>query len=167
MKIHVWVGRSRIAGQGLFAAEDIKKGIRIIQYIGEKISKDESRRRVAEGNAYIFAFNERYDIDGKTLKNKARYINHSCDPNCEAEITKRTIWIVAIRDIKEGEELSYNYGYDAKKYVCKCGAKNCSGYILGVGFSPGRAGIAAHMRSTFGLPRQGFQRRPMPDAMPS
>ena len=71
---------------------------------------------------------ERYDIDGKTLKNKARYINHSCDPHCEAEITKRTIWIIAMRDIKEGEELSYNYGYDTKKYVCKCGAKNCCGF---------------------------------------
>ena len=130
MKIHVWVGRSRIAGQGLFAAEDIKKGIRIIQYIGEKISKDESRRRVAEGNAYIFAFNERYDIDGKTLKNRARYINHSCEPNCEAVVTKRTIWIVALRDIQVGEELSYNYGLTAKQYRCCCGAKNCCGYIL-------------------------------------
>jgi len=130
VKMHVWVGKSRIEGQGLFAAEDIQKGSRIIQYIGERISTDESRRRLAEGNAYIFAFNDHYDIDGKTLKNKARYINHSCAPNCEAEITKRTIWIVAIRDIKAGEELSYNYGYEAKKYVCKCGAKNCYGYIL-------------------------------------
>ncbi len=130
MKIHVWVGQSHIEGQGLFAAQDIKKGTRIIQYIGEKIDKEESLRRLAAGNAYIFAFNDRYDIDGKTLKNKARYINHSCDPNCEAEITKRTIWIVALRDSKEGEEFSYNYGYDAKKYVCTCGAKHCQGYIL-------------------------------------
>ena len=130
MKIRVWVGKSRIAGQGLFAAQDIKKGLGIIQYIGAKIDKEESRRRVAAGNAYIFAFNERYDIDGQTRKNKARYINHSCDPNCEAEITKRTIWIVARRDITAGEELSYNYGYAAKQYVCTCGAKNCHGYIL-------------------------------------
>lgn len=112
------------------AAQDIKKGTRIIQYIGEKIDQAESLRRLAAGNAYIFAFNDRYDIDGKTLKNKARYINHACDPNCEAEITRRTIWIVALRDIKEGEELAYNYGYAAKQYVCKCGAKKCSGYIL-------------------------------------
>jgi uncharacterized protein len=130
MKIHVWVGTSRIAGKGLFAAQDIKKGTRIIQYIGERISKEESVRRLSEGNAYIFDFNDRYNIDGKTLKNKARYINHSCDPNCEAHITKRTIWIVALRDITAGEELSYNYGYDAKQYRCQCGAKNCCGYIL-------------------------------------
>jgi uncharacterized protein len=66
----------------------------------------------------------RYDIDGKTLKNTARYINHSCDPNCEAVVTKRTIWIVALRDIQAGEELSYNYGLTAKQYRCRCGSKN-------------------------------------------
>ena len=130
MKIRVWVGTSHIAGKGLFAAQDIKKGTRIIQYLGAKIAKEESTRRLAQGNAYIFAFNERYDIDGKTLKNTARYINHSCDPNCRVESTTRTLWIVALRDIAEGEELSYNYGYDAKKYVCTCGAKHCCGYIL-------------------------------------
>jgi len=130
VKIRVWVGTSHIAGKGLFAAQDIKKGTRIIQYLGAKITKEESARRLAQGNAYIFAFNERYDIDGKTLKNTARYINHSCDPNCRVESTTRTLWIVALRDIAEGEELSYNYGYDAKKYVCTCGAKNCCGYIL-------------------------------------
>jgi uncharacterized protein len=70
----------------------------------------------------------RYDIDGKTLKNTARYINHSCDPNCEAVVTKRTIWIVALRDIQAGEELSYNYGLTAKQYRCRCGSKNCWGF---------------------------------------
>jgi uncharacterized protein len=130
MNIQVRVGPSRIAGQGLFAAQDITKGTRIIQYIGAKIPKAESAERLAQGNAYIFAFNERYDIDGKTLKNKARYINHSCEPNCEAVVTKRTIWIVALRDIQAGEELSYNYGLTAKQYRCGCGAKNCCGYIL-------------------------------------
>src|SRR6266487_3268737 len=82
------------------------------------------------GDAYIFAFNERYDIDEKTLKNTARYINHSCEPNCEAVVTKRTIGIVALRDIQAGEELSYNYGLTAKQYRCRCGAKQCCGYIL-------------------------------------
>ena len=130
MKIHVRVGPSRIAGQGLFAAQDITKGTRIIQYIGARISKEESARRLAEGNAYLFEFNTGYYIDGKTLKNTARYINHSCDPNCEAVVTKRTIWIVATRDITEGEELSYNYGFTSKHYRCICRAKNCCGYIL-------------------------------------
>lgn len=111
MKILVWIGASRIAGNGLFAAQDIKKDTRIIRYNGERISKEESDRRATSGNAYIFQFNERYDIDGTTLRNKARYINHSCDPNCETLQTQCAIWIIAIRDIKAGEELTYNYGY--------------------------------------------------------
>jgi uncharacterized protein len=133
VKIRVRIGTSRIDRQGLFAAQDIKKDTRILPYVGEKISKAESTRRLAQGNAYIFTFNEWYDIDGKALKNTARYINHSCDPNCEVEITTRTIWVVALRDITAGEELTYNYGYEVKDYMehpCKCGAKNCCGYIL-------------------------------------
>lgn len=130
MKIRVWVGPSRIAGKGLFTAQDITPDTRIIPYIGPKISKAESADRLAQGNVYIFEFNDRWNIDGKALKNKARYINHSCDPNCTVETTRRTIWIVARRDIAAGEELSYNYGYTARQYPCTCGAKNCCGYIL-------------------------------------
>lgn len=133
MKIQVRVGPSRISGQGLFAVQDIQQGRRILPYIGEKISKAESTRRLANGNHYIFTFNELYDIDGKMLSNTARYINHSCDPNCEVEQTTRAIWIIALRDIRAGAELGYNYGYDIKDYQehpCTCGAKNCCGYIL-------------------------------------
>ena len=130
MKVRVRVGKSRIAGQGLFAAQDIKHNTRIIQYVGERISKHESAKRIAEGNVYIFTFNGRYDIDGNVPSNTARYINHSCDPNCITELTPRTIWIVALRDIQVGEELSFNYRYDTKKYRCHCGAHNCCGYIL-------------------------------------
>ena len=100
MKRLLWVGKSRIAGKGLFTAQEIKKETRILQYIGEKITKAESAKRLAQGNAYIFAFNDHWDIDGRVLRNKARYINHSCDPNCEVHMTSRTIWIVALRDIK-------------------------------------------------------------------
>src|SRR5438093_13032821 len=95
VKIRVWVGTSHIAGKGLFAAQEIKKGTRIIQYIGQKISKEETADRLYQGNQYIFAFNDHYDIDGKTLKNKARYINHSCDPNCDVLLTQRTSWLQA------------------------------------------------------------------------
>ena len=129
----VRIGNSRIDGQGLFAAQDITKGTRIIAYIGEKITRKESARRLETGNAYIFHLNYRYALDGETLANTARYINHSCDPNCEVEKMNDTLWIVALRDIKEGEELSYNYGYILKHYQdnpCNCGAKNCCGYIL-------------------------------------
>lgn len=112
MKIVVWRGRSRIAGQGLFTAQDIPQGTRIIAYTGEKIAKDASTKRLARGSASIFTFNTRWDIDGKPLSNKARYTNHSCDPNCTVHLTTRTIWIVAGRDITAGEELTYNDGYE-------------------------------------------------------
>jgi hypothetical protein len=69
MKMRVWVGTSRMAGKGLFAPQDIKKGIRLIQYIGQRIAKAETAERLYQGNQYIFAFNDCYDIDGKTLKN--------------------------------------------------------------------------------------------------
>lgn len=133
MQIQVRVGPSRIAGQGLFAAQEIPGGTRIIAYIGEKISSRESAHRRAQGNAYIFHLNYRYAIDGQTLGNTARYINHSCDPNCDVEKTPDTLWIVAIRNVATGEELSFNYGYEMTQYQnnpCTCGAHNCCGYIL-------------------------------------
>jgi SET domain-containing protein len=135
VKVRVWVHKSRIAGLGLFAAQDIKPATRILPYIGEKIAKDESTRRLAQGNAYIFTFNDRYDIDGKVLRNTARYLNHSCDPNCAVEQTTRTLWIVALRHIGDGEELTYNYGYEYdpdtyRDFPCRCGATQCCGYIL-------------------------------------
>jgi SET domain-containing protein len=130
VNILVWIGRSPIAGYGLFAGQDIRKGVEILQYTGEKISKAESARRVLAGNAYIFELTDKWDIDGTSLSNIARYINHSCAPNCEVQKTSRTLWIVARRTIKKGEELTYNYGYDRKEVRCHCGAKNCCGYIL-------------------------------------
>ena len=133
MNIQVRVAPSRIAGQGLFAAQDITKGMRIMQYIGEKISSRERALRIAAGNPYIFHLTYRYAIDGQTLENTARYINHACDPNCEVEKTSDTIWIIALREITAGEELTYNYGYDARNYrgnPCNCGAQRCCGYIL-------------------------------------
>jgi uncharacterized protein len=129
----VRIDNSRIDGQGLFAAQEITKDTRIMAYIGEKITRKESARRLEAGNAYIFHLNYHYALDGKTLANTARYINHSCEPNCEVEKTHDTLWIMALRDIKTGEELSYNYGYTLEHYQdnpCNCGAKNCCGYIL-------------------------------------
>jgi uncharacterized protein len=130
----VRVGPSPIDRQGLFAAMDIPPGTRIIAYQGEKISKAESARRLARHNVYIVALNAQYDLDGETLANTARYINHSCEPNCTVEHTLETIWIVARQDIAAGDELSIDYGYDAHeyaKYPCHCGATTCCGYILG------------------------------------
>ena len=135
MKVHTWIGKSRIAGKGLFAGQDIKKGTTILRYLGTKISKAQTARELAKGNAYICYFNERYDLDGNTLQNTARYINHSCEPNCAIETTSRAIWIVALRDIAAGEELTYryDYAYDPEGYrdfPCYCGAPQCVGYIV-------------------------------------
>jgi SET domain-containing protein len=135
MQVHVWIGKSRIAGKGLFAGQDIPKDTIITRYLGTKISKAQSARALAHGNAYICALNDRYDIDGNTLKNTARYINHSCEPNCVLQTTGRAVWVVALRDIQAGEELThqYNYTYDPARYTefpCGCGANHCVGYIV-------------------------------------
>jgi len=138
--------KSKVHGAGLFAAKDIKKHTRVIEYIGEKITKKEGDKRSAarikkylnkknEGSVYIFELNKKYDIDGSFAYNKARYINHSCSPNCEVDIVKNEIWISSIKKINKGEELSYDYGYpfdsdDFKDHICECGSKKCIGYII-------------------------------------
>lgn len=127
------IGRSPIDHFGLFAVTALSAETRILPYQGEKISKAESHYRLVRGNAYIFALNERYDIDGQAHANTARFINHSCAPNCYALANTRTIWIVAQRDIAAGEELTYNYGFgleDYQDYPCRCGAAACCGYML-------------------------------------
>ena len=140
------VKKSKVHGTGVFAIEEIKKNSKIIEYIGEKVTKKEGDKRSAErikqhlnskttGSVYIFELNNKYDIDGSPLYNKARYINHSCDPNCEVDIIKGQIWISSIKRITKGTELNYDYGYpfdkyDYKDHVCKCGSKNCIGYII-------------------------------------
>ena len=140
------VKKSKIHNSGVFATSNIKKGSKIIQYIGEKILRSEGDRRSEKrikkylnskktGSVYIFELNKRYDIDGSPSYNKARYINHSCNPNCEVDIMKGEIWISSIKNIKKGDELSYDYGYtfdkeDYEDHVCNCGSKNCIGYVI-------------------------------------
>lgn len=142
---YIAVRKSKIHGTGVFARKDIPAGTRIIEYVGDRITKRESDRRYQiawdraqngngnEGIVYIFTLNKRHDVDGSVSWNTAKYINHSCDPNCETDIIRGHIWIIAIRDIMRGEEISYNYGYDFDSYEdhpCHCGAENCVGYIL-------------------------------------
>ncbi len=124
---------SGIHGLGGFAAQPISRGTKVLEYVGNKISKQESLERCAGNNEYIFALNEREDLDGNVDWNPARYLNHSCAPNCEALVHEGRIWIVATCDIAEGEELTFNYGYDLedyREYPCRCGAPNCVGYIV-------------------------------------
>jgi len=130
---------SPIHGTGGFARVDIPAETTIVEYVGEKISKAESARRCEMDNHYIFDLDETTDLDGNVEHNPARFINHSCSPNCEAQSEEDRIWIVALRDIKAGEELGFNYGYDLEDYLehpCRCGAKNCVGYIVAEEFFP-------------------------------
>ena len=129
--------KSNIHKDGLSAATNIKKGQKIIQYKGKKVSlnKVETNSKYDnEKEIYLFNLNKRYDLDGDFKYNTARLINHSCNPNCEVLEDNKKLWIFAIRDIKKNEELTYDYGFsfdkDYKQYVCKCGSKNCVGYIV-------------------------------------
>ncbi len=140
------VKKSKVHGSGVFASRKIKANTKIIQYVGEKILKSEGNRRSGErineylhsedyGSVYIFELNSKYDIDGTPNYNKAKYINHSCNPNCEVEINNGEIWVKSIKNIRKGEELCYDYGFEFDKddymdHVCKCNSKNCVGYII-------------------------------------
>lgn len=146
---YIEVRRSGIHGTGVYAARDIPRGRRILEYVGEKIAKDEAERRSIEqieraqknGGAavYIFELNTRYDIDGAVSWNTARFINHSCSPNCTVKIGRGQIWILSRRRIKAGEELTYDYGYDLEAFEdhpCRCGSAGCVGYIVRTGLRP-------------------------------
>ena len=128
---------SNIDNRGLFASKNIKKGTKIIYYIGKIITKKQTENNPKFDNdkaIYLFNLNNRYDLDGDFAYNTARLINHSCDPNCEVFGTGLKIWVFAMKDIKQGEELSYDYGFnfdtDYKNYPCKCKSKKCVGYIV-------------------------------------
>jgi uncharacterized protein len=124
---------SRIHGTGVFARAGIPEGTKILEYVGERLDKEESLRRRQAGNFFVFTVTEEFDIDGAVDWNPARFINHSCAPNCEAQEEEEHIWIIALRDIRAGEELSFNYGYDLQDYEehpCRCGAPQCLGYMV-------------------------------------
>jgi SET domain-containing protein len=123
---------SPIHGLGAFAARPLKAGEKVIEYVGQKITKSESLRRCEQENWCIFALDDQFDLDGAVGWNPARFINHSCSPNCDAELVDGRVWIIARRDIAPGEEITFNYGYDLEslhEHPCHCGAPNCVGYI--------------------------------------
>lgn len=138
------IRKSKIQGKGAYATRQIKKGERIIEYVGERISWAESDRRyddtkVRRHHTFLFAVNKKIVIDAAVDGNDARFINHSCDPNCEAVGVGQRIFIESIRPIKMGEELVYDYSYarekntteeDEKLYICRCGSPKCRGTIL-------------------------------------
>jgi len=124
-------------GRGLHATQDIKKGARIIEYVGKIITKKQTELSDKFDNKkpiYLFDLNNRYDLDGDVSRNTARLINHSCLNNCDYDGKGLKLWVTAIKNIKKGEELTcdYGFGYDAdyKQFPCKCGSINCVGFIV-------------------------------------
>lgn len=117
--------RSGIHGWGVFAIRPINKNTRIIEYAGEKISTRQSARREAQylrrGHIWCFRLNSRWVRDAAVGGNVARYINHSCTPNCYVHIVGDVIWIRAARNIRRGEEITYDYETDGAKIIpCRC-----------------------------------------------
>ena len=136
MKIYK-IKKSKIDKNGLYANCNIKKGTKIIEYKGKIISvkQSEANPKFDNGKAiYLFNINKKFDLDGDYSFNTARLINHSCDPNCEVFGTGLKVWVYAMKNIKKGDELSYDYGFsfdeDYKNYPCKCGTSKCVGYIV-------------------------------------
>ena len=112
-----------VAGLGLFVEGPIKKGDFVIEYCGPLLNEEEADRK---NGKYLFEIDDTWTIDGSGRENIARYINHSCKPNCETEIEGKRLFIYALRSIKAGEELTYDYGKEyfndfIKPCGCKCG----------------------------------------------
>jgi SET domain-containing protein len=138
------VMRSKVHGNGVFAQRDIAVSERVIEYKGREITWDEALRRAAEqggpqNHTFFFSLANGNVIDGGDHGNASRFINHSCEPNCEAIEDNGRIYIYAIQDIKAGEELSYSYPlvYEGRHtaavkraFACRCGAPTCSGTML-------------------------------------
>lgn len=151
MPARIVTRRSAIHGNGVFAAADIPAGTRLVQYKGKLLTHAESDRLHRDGaetgHTFLFSLNDDYVIDANQQGNSARWINHGCAPNCQAVIEEHDggdprrdrVFIESIRDIRKGEELTYNYGIvlgvphtRAMKriWACRCGAPQCTGTML-------------------------------------
>lgn len=135
---------SRIHGRGVFAARSIAAGTRIVEYKGERITTEEAMRRHGRDpdnphHTFFFSLDDGRMIDGDAGGNNARWINHACEPNCEAREENGRVFIYALRDIRPGEELGYDYGLVIEErqtaavkrdYACHCGAQTCRKTML-------------------------------------
>jgi uncharacterized protein len=136
--------RSRVHGRGAFALKQIRKGTRIIEYLGDRITHVQADDRYEDksdrdNHTFLFIVDRGIVIDGGVNGNDARFINHSCDPNCESVIEDRRVFIESIRAIKPGDELTYDYQIGRDKndppdvdeiFACRCGASTCRGSML-------------------------------------
>ena len=169
---------SGIHGRGVYATRSIKKGVRIIEYLGERITHKEADRRYElkgddDGHTFLFIASRRTVIDAGVNGNEARFINHSCDPNCETVIEDGRVFIESIRRIKPGEELGYDYQLtwestddpvELALYACRCGAKHCRGTQL---WPRGRSRLPCVSSSGQGPRRPVPAYRPVNSAYPS
>jgi uncharacterized protein len=140
----ILVRNSKVHGYGCFARRDIPKGTRIIEYIGERVSHKEADERyegsdVNDNHTFLFIADRKTVIDATSGGNESRFINHHCDGNCESETEKGRVFVDAIKDIKKGEELGYDYQIGRDKndppnvdeiYACRCGSPKCRGTML-------------------------------------
>jgi len=140
------VRQSGVHGRGVYALRPIRAGERVMEYKGELITWKEAQRRHPHdpenpNHTFFFHVDEKHVIDGKHHGNSARWINHSCEPNCESETVGRRVFVNALRDLYPGEELFYDYGLVIderltptlkREYACHCGSANCRGTMLAV-----------------------------------
>ena len=138
------VRHSPIHGYGVFAARRIRKGTRVVEYLGDRVSHAQADARYEDkdpndNHTFLFTVDAKTVIDGGVNGNEARYINHGCNPNCESASVKKRIYIEAIRTIQPGEELSYDYQIERDSddapnvdevFACRCGANGCRGSML-------------------------------------
>lgn len=135
---------SPVQGLGAFATEFIPAGTRLIEYAGERLTPSQADARYPDvagerHHTFLFAIDDDIVIDAAVGGNEARWINHSCDPNCDAVIEDDRIWIESVRDIEPDEELAYDYAYvlperhtplAKRRFPCNCGAPRCRGTLL-------------------------------------
>ncbi|HEX5462840.1 MAG TPA: SET domain-containing protein-lysine N-methyltransferase [Steroidobacteraceae bacterium] len=146
------VRRSAVHGMGAFALRRIRKGTRIIEYLGERVSHREADRRYESKDAndahtFLFIVDSRTVIDAGVDGNEARFLNHSCNPNCESVIENRRVYIEAVRTIEPGEEMTYDYQIQREEddppgieevFACRCGFPQCRGTMLWPPDPPGQ-----------------------------
>jgi SET domain-containing protein len=155
------VRRSRIAGLGVFATRTIRRGTRIGEYTGEYVTEEEVNRRYDDDTAaraatFLFQVSDELYIDAEREGGDLRYVNHSCDPNCETEVDGTRVVIRAIKTIPAGAELTYDYALELEEeplpswerlYACRCGAATCRGTMLDREGAPGKPGSSEYESS--------------------
>jgi SET domain-containing protein len=141
------VRKSAIQGRGVFTTRAIEKGERVVEYVGERITHEESEERyddeeMRRHHTFVFSIDDKHCIDASVGGNEARFINHSCEPNAFTRVVRGRIFVMAGRDIAKGEEVLYDYWYSTddsytpddlrRLYPCRCGVATCRGTLAAV-----------------------------------